>query len=109
MGERQLPGCRRRSADRCQERTNGSRWPATAGGVEVVRRAARGGVEVSVRDTGIGIRQKIWAGCSAHSGVTECRTREGSGLGLYLFRKTAAWQGAKIGVCRNSTKGARSR
>ncbi|MDD1743791.1 MAG: ATP-binding protein [Methanomassiliicoccales archaeon] len=70
------------------------------GSVEIALRMRDGGAEVSVRDTGIGIRQEDLSRLfGAFSQViTEGRPREGSGLGLYLSKKIADLLGGQIGA-----------
>lgn len=73
--------------------------------VDVVRRGR--GVEIAVRDTGIGIRKddlgKLFAAFSQI--LTEGRVREGSGLGLYLSQKIAKVIGGNISVQSEPGKG----
>jgi PAS domain S-box-containing protein len=75
------------------------------GGVEIALAQTRAGIEIEVRDTGIGIKQadmgKLFLSFSQIA--TEGRPKEGSGLGLYLSQKIAHLMGGHIAV--RSTEG----
>jgi signal transduction histidine kinase len=76
-----------------------------AGGVEIGLVQTAQGIEITVRDTGIGITRtdvgKLFRPFSQI--VTEGRPKEGSGLGLYLSQKIAHLMGGEISV--ESTEG----
>ena len=61
---------------------------------------ARGAIAVDVRDTGIGISPRAWAGCSSRSPRPTPRPRAGTaapGLGLAISKRLAELMGGRCG------------
>ena len=80
--------------------TNAVKFTPDGGRVEVRAREFEGRLEVTVRDTGIGIapedREKIFE--SFQTGGRDAKAEEGTGLGLTLSRKIVELHGGRIWV-----------
>ena len=80
--------------------TNAVKFTPDGGRVEVRAREVEGRLEVTVRDTGIGVapgdREKIFE--SFQTGGRDAKAEEGTGLGLTLSRKIVELHGGRIWV-----------
>jgi signal transduction histidine kinase/ActR/RegA family two-component response regulator len=79
--------------------SNAVKFTADRGRVDVVARRVDGGVQVSVRDTGIGITEEDQARIfEEFQQVGDSGPREGTGLGLALSRRFVELHGGRIWV-----------
>jgi signal transduction histidine kinase len=81
--------------------SNAVKFTSEGGRVVVVATAPEGAVEISVRDTGIGIAPEDQAAIFEEFrqvGRADARKQEGTGLGLTLAKKFVELHGGRIGV-----------
>jgi PAS domain S-box-containing protein len=79
------------------------------GGVTVTARPERGGVEIRVQDTGIGIppeKQTMIFDAFRQAASTDERTYGGVGLGLYIANRLVAMMGGTLSVTSEAGAGA---